>query len=98
LDTAKLVAAAPEGDAFALDTFADANVMPAALRKSRLRIIVLPFILTGWMPGNYSRRDAKRNSKVGDVDVNLFSSSTFASWQLRICFSSSQGLLLINEG
>ena len=76
-DTAKLVAAAPEGDTFALDTFAKPNVMPAALRKSRLCIIVLLFFLTGWMTGNYSRRDAKRNNKVGQVDVNEFSSSTF---------------------
>ena len=68
-DAAKLVAATLEGDTFPLDTFAKATIPPAAFKKSRLRIIVLSFFLTGLMPCNYSRLDGKQNSKVGDIDV-----------------------------
>jgi hypothetical protein len=68
---AKLVAATLEGDSFPLDTFAKATMPPAALKKSRLCIIGLSFFLTGLTPGNYSRLDGKRNSKVGDIDIEI---------------------------
>jgi hypothetical protein len=68
-DAAKLVATTLEGNSFPLDTFAKATILPAAFKKSRLRIIVLSFFLTGLMPGNYSRLDSKRNRKVGDIDA-----------------------------
>src|SRR4030042_1738096 len=68
-DAAKFVATVLEVDMFPLDTFASATTPPAALKKSRLCIIILSFILTGLMPGNYSRLDSKRNRKFGVIDV-----------------------------